>query len=512
MALNGLGLLIHLTIHPVVPVRRNAKGMLQEVAAGRDGAPLESFMHFEIDQHSDPQRLEAIRAGVERAMADVRAVVEDWREMVGKIEPALADLKRAKKAVAAEELAEVEAFLTWIADHNFTFLGYTCYDLTRDDDGDQLRRVGGSGLGLLREQTGESLISRSFAALPAALRRMARLPVPLVITKANSRSTVHRPVYLDYISVRRFDAKGKVLGEHRFLGLFTSAAYNRDPRRIPLLRRKVDRIITRANLLSASHSGKALVNILETYPRDELFQIDEEELFETVHEILHLQERQRIRLFVRHDRFGRFASCMIYVPRDRYDTALRRRFEEILLRAFDATEFDYQAQLSELILARIQVIVRTPNGIPENIDPDAIERELVEAAHAWIDVLRDALIEAHGEEEGNRICRTYRDAIPLAYQEQVPARAAVADLDRIDRLARGATDLEMSLHRALEDDNTLVWFKLCRVGHRDSLVRRPAGAGEHGPAGHARAALRLRAGGRPVHLAARLRDASHRGR
>jgi glutamate dehydrogenase len=473
MALNRLGLLIHLTIHPVILVRRDAGGVLEAVEGGKDKpskangeAAFESYMHFEIDQLSDPERLAAIRADLEGALEDVRAAVEDWRKMLGKIEPALADLKRGASALDAEELAEVEAFLSWIADNNFTFLGYTCYDLLREKDGDQLRRVEGSEMGLLRRQADQSPtgISRSFAALPPEVRQMARLPVPLIITKANSRSTVHRPVYLDYIGVRRFDTKGRVLGEHRFLGLFTSAAYNRNPRSIPLLRRKVERIIARANLPSAGHSGKALVNIVETYPRDELFQIGDDELYDTVHEILHLQERQRIRLFLRRDAFARFVSCLIYVPRERYDTALRRKYQEILMRAFNSTEADYQAQLSEAILARIQFIVRTPAGIPADVDPEEIERQLVEAARSWSDMLRDALIDAHGEEGGNRLYLAYADAIPLAYQEQVPARAAIADLDRIDRLAGGQTDLEMSLYRALEDDKSLVCFKLCRAG------------------------------------------------
>ncbi len=469
MALNGHGLLIHLTIHPVIPVRRDAGGMLEAVLAPgrpRDQAISESFMHFEIDQLSDPARLEAIRASLERVMGDVRASVEDWRGMLGRIEPALADLKRGAKALDPEEVAEVEAFLRWIADDNFTFLGYTCYDLLREKDGDQLRRVPGSAMGLLRRQAEQSpsANSRSFAALPADVRRLARLPVPLIITKANNRSTVHRPVYLDYIGVRRFDAKGRVLGEHRFLGLFTSAAYSRNPRQIPLLRRKVERIVARANLAPASHSGKALANIVETYPRDELFQVGDDELFETVNEILHLQERQRIRLFVRRDAFARFVSCLIYVPRDRWDTVLRRKYQEILLRAFHGTEVDFQAQLSESILARIQFIVRTPDGIARDVDPQELERQLLEATRSWTDLLRHALIDAHGEEEGNRLYRAYCDAIPLAYQEQVPARAAVADLARIDRIARGESDLEMSLYRALEDDDTLVCFKLCRAG------------------------------------------------
>ncbi len=276
MALNRLGLLIHLTIHPVIAVKRAADGTLAEVLESPEGdggqARFESFMHFEIDRQSDPERLDAIRADLETALGDVRAAVEDWRTMMGKVEQALADLKPAARSIDPEELAEVEAFLRWIADDHFTFLGYGCYELIRDRDGDQLKRIEGSALGLLRRQRSGTSTSRSFAALPPEVRKQARMPVPLMITKANARSTVHRPVYLDYIGVRRFDADGKVLGEHRFLGLFTSAAYNRNPRDIPLLGRKVAGVIERAGLAPAGHSGKALVNILETYPRDELLQ------------------------------------------------------------------------------------------------------------------------------------------------------------------------------------------------------------------------------------------------
>ena len=247
MALNRLGLLIHLTIHPVLPVRRDADGMLEAVlgaASGDGGEPtFESFMHVEVDRQSDLERLDKIRTELERTLGDVRAAVEDWRSMLGKIDTALADLKHGARAVDAADLEEAQAFLAWIADNHFTFLGYGCYDLIRDQGGDQLRRVEGSALGLLRRQGPTSATSRSFAALPAEIRRRARDPAPLVITKANARSTVHRPVYLDFIGVQRFDPKGKVIGEHRFLGLFTSAAYNRNPRHIPLLRHKVERVI-----------------------------------------------------------------------------------------------------------------------------------------------------------------------------------------------------------------------------------------------------------------------------
>ncbi|HEX2478805.1 MAG TPA: hypothetical protein VHK45_05955, partial [Geminicoccaceae bacterium] len=228
MALNRLGLLIHLTIHPVIRVRRDAEGVLDAVleldAATGDGGDgtFESFMHVEVDRQSDAERLETIRAELERALGDVRAAVEDWKAMLGKIATAHADLKNGARVIDPEDLEEADAFLAWIADDHFTFLGYGCYDLVRAKDGDQLRRVEGSALGLLRRQGPASATSHSFAALPPDIRRRARDPVPLVITKANARSTVHRPVYLDFIGVKRFDAEGRVVGEHRFLGLFTS--------------------------------------------------------------------------------------------------------------------------------------------------------------------------------------------------------------------------------------------------------------------------------------------------
>jgi glutamate dehydrogenase len=456
-----------------VPVKRDADGALAAVLESADAnggeVHFESFMHFEVDRQSDLERIEAIRDDAERVLADVRAAVEDWRTMLAKVETAIDDLRRGGKQLEATERAEAEAFLRWIAAHHFTLLGYACYDLIRDKSGDQLQRVDGSALGLLRRQAGASKVSRSFAALPPALRRQARDPAPLVITKANTRSTVHRPVYLDYIGVRRFDPKGKVEGEHRFLGLFTSAAYNRNPRDIPLLRHKVSRMIERAQLSPTSHSGKALANILETYPRDELFQTSDDELFETVHEILHLHERQTIHLFLRRDAFARFVSCMVYVPRERYNTELRRRFQDILQEALNCTEVEFQAQVSESALARIQFIVRTPDGIPEGVDRGEIEARLVEAARSWGDVLRDSLIDAHGEEEGNRMFRDYGSAIPVAYQEQVPARAAVPDIERIDRLAKGESELAMSFSRPLEQGGDFLRFKLMRAGQGIAL-------------------------------------------
>ena len=465
MAINRLGLIIHLIIHPVLSVTRNDDHTLETVGApdGNGSGMAESYMHVEVDRQSDPARLDQIREELEAALDDVRAAVEDWKPILGKIDEALGDLDRAKKIVPADELAEVRAFLEWIADNHFTFIGYRCYDLVTVKGEDQLHRVQGSALGILKHRE-DGKVSQSFAVLPDEVKREARSPKPLMITKANSRSTVHRPVYLDYLGVKRFDRKGKVIGEHRFLGLFTSAAYNRNPRDIPLLRHKVRRLVERTDLAPSSHGGKAFINILETYPRDELFQTDEDELFETIMETLHLQERQRIRLFARRDTFARFVSCLVYVPRERYNTELRRRFQQILEEALGGRETEYQIQVSESTLARIHFIVRMPDGLKSDVDLSAIEAQLIKAARSWSDGLRDALIDTHGEEEGNRLFGAFGSAFPISYQEQVPARAAVPDVDRLDRLTRQPADLALSLFRPLEDDQGLLRFKIARQG------------------------------------------------
>ena len=475
MALNRLGLLIHVTIHPVIALRRDAKDTLQSIllpgAPEAADLPRDSFMHFEVDRQSDPERLEAIHAALEQSLADVAAAVEDWRSDDGQGRgrargpETRRQRDRAGRAGGGGGVPGVDRrrpfrlLRLWLLRPGPRPLAATSCA------GSRARRSDCSAV----SPAPPAPTSRSFAALSAEVRKQAREPVPLLITKANARSTVHRPVYLDYIGVRRFDAKGKVIGEHRFLGLFTSAAYNRNPRRIPLLRHKVARIVERAGLPADSHSGKALANILETYPRDELFQTKDDELFPIAQAILHLQERQQIRLFLRRDAFARFVSCLVYIPRERYNTEIRRRFQDILQEALGGTEVEFQAQVSESILARIQFIVRTPEGISAEVEARDIEARLVEAARSWSDILYEALIDAEGEEDGNRLFRAFGAAMPTAYQELVPARAAVPDIVRIDQLARGERDIVMSLSRPPDRDQGELRFKLGRAGSAIAL-------------------------------------------
>jgi glutamate dehydrogenase len=461
MELNRHGLVIHLPIHPVVAVRRDAAGGLVEVLApdaDGDDAVRESFLHFEVDRQSEPEVLDRLRAAVERVLGDVRASVEDWEEMREQVHKILEEFDERPPPVDEAELAEARALLEWIDNHHFTFLGYRAYDLVEQDGEDLLRPIQGTGLGILRQGQAKPA-SGSFAKLPPEARRLARERHVLILTKANSHSTVHRPSYLDYIGVKRFDEHGEVIGERRFLGLYTSAAYNRNPRDIPVLRRKVTKVLERVGLPRYSHDWKSLLNILETFPRDELFQISDDQLFETAMGILRLEERRRVRLFMWHDNYGRFVSALVYVPRDRYTTTVRRRIEVVLNDAFPGASFDFQVWLSESVLARLHFIIRMPPGQMPSYDARELETKLATVTRSWADELHDMLLELHGEEEGNELFGRYGEAFPAAYLEDFPARNAVYDIQRMEDLGeRGG--LNMNLYRPLEAAPGILRFKL----------------------------------------------------
>ena len=463
MELNRLGSGVHLIIHPVLRARRNESGELLEVLPHDAEAPdchLESFIHAEIVRETDPAHVEQVREGLIQVLADVKAAVEDWPAMVERGQEVVADLAEHPPPVDPEELAEATALLEWILDHHFTFLGYHEYDLVTQDGEDALRRVPGTGLGILRDSDPEPGVVK----LGQGARELAREKEILVLTKANSRATVHRPAYLDYVGVKRFDESGEVAGERRFLGLYTSTAYSARPDEIPLLRRKVRKVRERSGFPPGSHADKALVEILETFPRDELFQISDDDLFEIAMGILELGERQRVRLFVRRDRFGRFLSCLVFVPRDRFNTQVREAIQKILMEAFNGTTVDYNVRLSESVLARLHYVIHTtPDAPAPDYDVGEIEEQLVEATRSWVDDLDDALVDQLGEEEGTQLLAEYRDAFPVAYRDDFTPQAAVLDIQRMERLDPEG-DLEMTLYRPLEAADDFFVLKLLRSG------------------------------------------------
>ncbi len=462
--LNRQGLTVHLVIHPIFRVRRDRNGNLIEFLdrdAGPNGAALESFMHFEVDEHTSPEFLREVERGIERVLRDVRAAVEDWPRMREKARGLLAAMEKTPPDLPEDEVRETREFLRWMEDDHFTFIGYREYRFSGTGARARMNVVSGSGLGILRSD--DVLVfrgRRNLASLPPDVRAFLREPKLLNVTKANLRSTVHRATHLDVVSFKKFDPDGTVTGEVLFLGLFTSTAYSRTPRDIPFLRRKIATILERSGFPPNSHDRKALQHILETYPRDELFQISDDDLFDISMGILHLQERQRFALFVRKDSIGRFVSCLVYVPRERFSTDLRLRMQDILARAFNGRVSAYYPELGhDAPLARVHFIVATDSRKIPDVQIEEIEAQLVEAGRTWSDKLREVLVEGKGEEQGLRLFRRYENAFASAYQEQANAHIALIDIERIEETLETGR-LGMNLYRPIEATDDEVRFKI----------------------------------------------------
>ncbi len=426
MEINRHGVAIKQIAHPLFAVTRDKSGAIQSINSSASGNKMESWMHIEIERISDAARLQELGDGLLNVLADVRAAVEDWSAMKAKVPAVLADMGNAEKTVAADRVIEARDFLTWVGDNHFTFLGYREYELAVVDGKDVLKIVTGSGLGVLRDKNSAS-VSGSFNELPENLRKLAREPRLLVLTKANSRATVHRPGYLDYVGIKKFDDNGQVVGERRFIGLYTSSSYHCDPLEIPLLRRKVTNVIKRAGYPAASHAGKNLQTILNSYPRDELFQIVEDDLFEIALGILHLGERARTRLFIRRDVYARFYSCLIYLPRENFNTEVRIKLQELLKQSLNGTSTDFTVQLSESVLARIHMLVRTSPSAEPMVDSKQLEEQVIALTRRWEEGVFATVQEKMGEGAADTARREFVQPFPAAYREDVDPAQAIDD-------------------------------------------------------------------------------------
>jgi glutamate dehydrogenase len=446
--INRRDLSVHLVIHPVVPVKRDSSGAALAIdeAGGR-----ESCMHVEIDAQGDQAQLDAIRAGLEAVLADVRACVEDWQAMLGQAKDVIAEFDAGKPPRGPEEIATARDFLNWLIADNFTFLGYREYAYQGEGANFRAGVRAGSGLGLARDESFVVFdVLRRIAELPS-LQQFVRAPELLRVAKANRRSTVHRSAYLDAIGVKVYGPDGTVTGEKVFLGLFTSTAYMQRPRDIPLLRDKVVAVTKRAGFGTKGHAAKALQHVLETHPREELFQATVDELYETAVGVVRLQERQRIALFLRRDPFDRFISALVYAPRDRFNTELREKFHDILAKAYRGRKSAFYVLLADdSALVRCHFIVGlTPGDVPD-IRADDLEARLVEAGRGFADRLKDALIAAEGEGAGLAKLRRYQAAFPAAYREHFTPEQAVADIAAVESVLAGDTSLALNLYRPVE--------------------------------------------------------------
>jgi glutamate dehydrogenase len=465
--LNRQELGVHLVIHPIMPVTRGPKGELTGIA-GPD-AKSESIMQLRVNQVATQEQLDLVRNRLEAVLRDVRLAVEDWQPMRARLDSVIAEITKGKLPLPAEEVSEVAAFLNWINDDHFTFLGYREYSFAEDGDAITYHIRDDAGLGVLRDANVRVFEGmRNLDALPPDVRTFLTQPKLILVTKANLRSTVHRNVHLDTFGIKVFDKKGKVVGERLFAGLFTSVAYNRSPWEIPLLRHKVQTVFDRAGFSPNSHDGKALTHILETYPRDELFQTDSEELLETALGILNLQERQRVALFLRRDPYERFLSCFIYLPRDWLTTELRLRVTNLLCKTFNGRLSNFYVHLTESPLARVHLIIATMPGEIPAYDAKELEQLVADACRSWQDQLREALIEAKGEADGLVLLRRYRNAFPAGFEESFNAHAAVGDIDRIEEAIR-ENWTSINLYRPIEAPENELHLKLYKMGEKIAL-------------------------------------------
>ncbi len=459
------GFRIAAAFHPVIATARDATG-----ARNAKGTTLkESVMVLALDGEVDKKLAEGLHAGLLKIFADVRAAVRDWKPMLARLAETAAGLKRNPPPVDAEELAENLAFLEWLAADYFTFLGCRDYVFSSDGDG-RLDPVPSSGLGLLADP--EMRVVRRGAdrsRLTPDVRDFLTQPVPLIITKSAMRSSVHRHVHMDYVGAKIFDAKGKLIGERRFVGLFTSTAYSQLPASIPLLRRKTAQVLSASGLPAASHDGKSLQHILDTFPRDELFQISENELLATTLGILNLGERPKVRVFLRFDRFDRYVSALVYVPRERYSGAVREKIHGILARAFDGRKSAATPMLDDEALARIHYIVgRNPRVRPE-ADVKELESEIRAAIRNWDDGLADAMRLEHGE-AASRLALRYANAFPAGYRDHFTPEEAVEDIGLMDAVLRGhGAGGRLTAHAYAHPDDAADALRLKLVVHGDFI-------------------------------------------
>lgn len=465
MELKRMDLNIYLIIHlGSLYLRRDEHGKVVEIIDPKikeTSIPAEAAIYIEIDRQSDPLMLEKIEKNIRHVLDDVSTVVHDWPKMRDAAIHVLDDLKKTASFANQEILEETLAFLQWLIDDHFTFMGYIEYTLQSDSEVKTLRMTEGSGLGLMKKPPLAAQLRPLDDFSPEA-KKMFYSDELIITGKTDVRSTVHRPAYIDFIGIKTFDDKGNIIGKKRFFGLYTAVAYNSSPQQIPYLRQKVARVLTSAGYIPRSHDDRALLNILETLPRDDLFQATVHELLSLSTSILHLQERQRIRLFIRKEIYGYFFSCLVFVPRDTYNSTLREKFQEILMEGLSGEEVEFTTRFSESSLARLHFVIRVNPKKEIKYDVQTLEKKLVEAGRTWRDDLRSALVDQYGEERANELFRKYGSSFPAGYCESFLPRIAVIDIEYFETLSE-ENPLAMSLYRNIEDSLDTMRFKLFRI-------------------------------------------------
>ena len=455
MVVNRMGLISHLIIHMGgINILRGpdnkVSAVLPRLGHLPEGAITEAPLLMEIDRQTDPFILEELHRNIEQALEDNRAVVDDWPFMCEKVHEVIQELDNARDVLDINEIEETKAFLNWIEDHHFTFLGVRDYELIQKGKDTVLQAIPHTGYGVLRQHDAGQSSILSISAMAPEARELTLSSHILVTSKTNTLASVHRDAYTDYIGVKRFNKQGEVIGERRIIGLYTSAAYNTNPKHIPFLRHKVAQIMKNSTLNPRSHAGRTLLNIIETLPRDDLIQGSDEELLEISMGIFYMQERRRIRMFARMDIYHRFISCLVYVPKERFNTELRQAIQNVLSESFKAQEITFSTLFSESVLARIHFMIRINPEASIDYDFKEVEKKIIEVGRSWSDDLQHFLADAYGEEKANRLFACYKNAFPAVYMANFSPRTAVFDIKHIEQLSE-ENSLGMNFYRPLDE-------------------------------------------------------------
>ena len=447
--LNRRGYSIHTLQTTVLSVRRGSKGELLEVlpkGTQGEGIDKESLMYLEIDRCANAAELSVLSKELEQVLTEVRIAVADFEPMKTKVQELLAGIDASQFAIDPEEKTEIKTFLQWLVDNHFTFLGYEEFVVRDEQDGGHIEYDANSFLGLTK------LLRAGLTPDDTRIEDYAvnylREPTPLSFAKAAHPSRVHRNAYPDYVSIREIDADGKVIKECRFMGLYTSSVYGESVRVIPYISRKVAEVERRSGFQAKAHLGKELAQVLEVLPRDDLFQTPVDELFNTVMSIVQIQERNKIRVFLRKDPYGRFCYCLAYVPRDVYSTEVRQKIQQVLMDRLKATDCEFWTFFSESVLARVQLILRVDPKNRLDIDPLQLENEVIQACRSWQDDYKSLVVEGFGEAQGTNVLADFPKGFPAGYRERFAAHSAVVDMQHLLSL-NDSNPLVMSFYQPL---------------------------------------------------------------
>lgn len=464
--LNAAGHDVRLVLHPIMAVERDSDGRLSAFHGLKTGPAgmAESVIQIHITALDDPDLLAELTNALNAILGEVQAVVRDWRPMKTLLQETARGYRTNPPAVSVDEIAEAVHFLEWLSDNHFVFMGMRDYVFVGSDTDGHLERSDADGLGLLADP--QMRVLRKGAAMVTTtpeVREFLLKPEPLIITKANLRSRVHRRAHLDYIGVKTYADDGSLKGELRLVGLFTSSAYAKSAAQIPILRRKIDKVLASAGYNQASHSGKALINVLEFYPRDELFQLDDETLLRNALTVLQLEERPRVRVLARRDKFDRFVSVLLYTPRDRYSTDVRLKIGAYLAKAYDGYVSTWFIAYPEGTLARLHLIIGRRSGSTPHVEQSALESAVEAIIRTWTDELSAALLKKQGSRLARDYLARYEVCFSAAYRENYSPAQAVADIDLIDRLL-GSSNTFVSFGQRADQDHDLCHLKFYQGG------------------------------------------------